>query len=53
MQQLLKDADYRIELSWWMFALSGFVALLIAVVTVSFQGVKAALRNPVKSLRME
>lgn len=53
MQQLLKDADYRIELSWWMFAMSGLVALIIAVITVSFQGVKAAMRNPVKSLRME
>ncbi|WP_343307384.1 ABC transporter permease [Chitinophaga niabensis] len=53
MQQLLKDADYRIELSWWMFAISGLVALIIAVITVSFQGVKAAMRNPVKSLRME
>lgn len=53
MQKLLNDADYRIELSWWMFALSGLVALIIAIVTVSFQGVKAALRDPVKSLRME
>lgn len=53
MQQLLSDADYRIELSWWMFVLSGLVALIIAVITVSFQGVKAALRDPVKSLRME
>lgn len=53
MQQLLMDAEYHIGLSWWMFALSGLMAIFIAVVTVSFQGVKAALTNPVKSLRME
>lgn len=53
MQQLLMDAEYRIELSWWMFALSGLLAIFIALITVSFQGVKAAMTNPVKSLRME
>lgn len=53
MQQLLRGADYHIILSWWMFALSGLLAVTIAVITVSFQGIKAALRDPVKSLRME
>lgn len=53
MQKLLMDADYHIGLSWWMFALSGLLTILIAFITVSFQGVKAALTNPVKSLRME
>lgn len=53
MQQLLRGADYHIELSWWMFAVSGILAIVIALITVSFQGIKAALRDPVKSLRME
>ncbi|MRG44670.1 FtsX-like permease family protein [Chitinophaga sp. SYP-B3965] len=53
MQQLLADADYHVELSWWMFTLSGLLAISIAVITVSFQGVKAALTNPIKSLRIE
>ena len=45
--------SYRIPLSWWMFALAGFIAVLIAVFTISFQAVKAALTNPVKSLKTE
>jgi ABC-type antimicrobial peptide transport system permease subunit len=53
MQQLLMDADYHVELSWWMFTLSGLLAISIAVITVSYQGVKAALTNPIKSLRIE
>jgi putative ABC transport system permease protein len=44
---------YRITISWWMFAAAGLVALSIALITVSFQAVKAALANPVKSLRSE
>ena len=44
---------YRITLSWWMFATAGLAAILIALMTVSFQSVKAALANPVKSLRSE
>ena len=43
----------RIEISWWMFALAGIIAILIALITVSFQAVKAAIANPVKSLRTE
>jgi putative ABC transport system permease protein len=53
MQKMLLTMEYHIELSWWMFALAGLLAILIAIITVSFQGVKAAMANPVKSLRTE
>jgi putative ABC transport system permease protein len=53
MQKWLDDFAYRIELQWWMFALSGAAALMIAFLTVSFQSVRAALANPVESLRSE
>ncbi len=53
MQKLLDRFDYRIELSWWIFAAAGGVAVIIALFTVSFQGVKAAMLNPVRSLRSE
>ncbi|MEJ7684792.1 MAG: FtsX-like permease family protein [Segetibacter sp.] len=53
MNQWLQDFAYRIEISWWMFALAGIMAVLIALVTVSFQAIKAAVANPVKSLRTE
>ncbi len=53
MNQWLADFAYRIEISWWMFAAAGALALLIAFLTVGFQSVKAALANPVKSLRSE
>lgn len=53
MHQWLQDFAYRISISWWTFALAGFGAVLIALVTVSFQSVKAALANPVKSIRSE
>ena len=49
----LQDYPYRVILSWWIFALAIVGALLITLVTVSFQAIKAALANPVKSLRME
>ncbi len=49
----LNDYQYRTEISWWVFAGSGVGALIITLVTVSFQTVKAALVNPVKSLRSE
>ena len=51
MSRWLQDFAYRIDLDWWIFALAGIVALLIAMITVSFQSIKAALANPVKSLR--
>lgn len=53
MSKWLQDFAYRIELEWWMFALAGLLAVAIALLTVSFQSVKAALMNPVKSLRSE
>ncbi|MCM4161483.1 FtsX-like permease family protein [Antarcticibacterium flavum] len=53
MQNYLEDFAYRIALEWWMFALAGFMAIFIALVTVSLQAVKAAVVNPVKSLRTE
>jgi putative ABC transport system permease protein len=49
----LQGFSYRIPLSWWMFAIAGVVAVAIALVTVSFQAIKAALMNPVKSLKTE
>ena len=49
----LQKYDYHTDLSWWIFAASGLGALLITLLTVSFQSIKAALMNPVKSLRSE
>ncbi|RFS18613.1 ABC transporter permease [Emticicia sp. C21] len=49
----LQEYKYHTELSWWIFAVSGIGALLITLLTVSFQSIKAALINPVKSLRSE
>ena len=49
----LQNFAYRINIVWWMFAVTGVLALLIALLTVSFQAVKAAVANPVKSLRTE
>jgi putative ABC transport system permease protein len=53
MNNWLQDYTYRTTIQWWMFALAGITALLIALITVSFQAIKAALLNPVKSLRTE
>lgn len=53
MDRWLQDFAYRIEISWWIFALAGFLATGIALLTVSFQSIKAALTDPVKSLRTE
>ncbi len=49
----LQTFAYRIELSWWFFVISGAAALVIAIVTVSFQAIKAATANPIKSLHYE
>ena len=49
----LQDYAYRIEVKWWVFALAGGAAIMIAFITVSFQSIKAAAANPVKSLRSE
>jgi putative ABC transport system permease protein len=53
MNKWLQDFAYRIELSWWIFAVAGLTALFIALITVSFQAIRAAVMNPVKSLRTE
>lgn len=53
MHKWLQDFSYRINIAWWIFLAAGSGALLIALVTVSFQAIKAALTNPVKSLRTE
>jgi putative ABC transport system permease protein len=49
----LQGFAYRVSIEWWVFALAGVSALLIALLTVSFQAIKAAIANPVKSLRTE
>jgi putative ABC transport system permease protein len=53
MSRWLENFAYRIEISWWVFALAGGLAMVIALVTVSFQAIKAAMMDPVKSLRSE
>ncbi|MDO9373954.1 MAG: ABC transporter permease [Ferruginibacter sp.] len=49
----LQDFAYRVNISWWIFLLAGTVAIIVACLTVSFQAVKAAIANPVSSLRSE
>jgi putative ABC transport system permease protein len=53
MNNWLKDFPYRVNISWWIFGIAIVAALLIAFITVSFQSIKAAITNPVKSLRTE
>jgi len=53
MHKWLQDFAYRTSLAWWVFALAGIVAILIALFTIGFQAIKAAIANPVKSLRSE
>ena len=53
MTKWLQDFAYRISISWWMIAVAGLAAILIALLTISFQSIKAALVNPVRSLRSE
>jgi putative ABC transport system permease protein len=53
MNKWLQDFAFRIDLSWWIFALTGITALIIALITLSFQAIRAAISNPVKSLRTE
>ncbi len=53
MNKWLEDFSYRIEISWWVLALAGLLAIAIAILTVSYQSIKAAIVNPVKSLRTE
>ena len=53
MRNWLQDYQYRTTVQWWVFAIAGLTALAITLITVSFQTIKAAYRNPVKSLRTE
>ena len=53
MHQWLQDFTYRINIEWWVFATAGMLSLTIALATISFQAIKAAISNPVKSLRTE
>lgn len=53
MHEWLAQYDYRIDINWWVFVVAGVLSLLIALSTVSFQAIRAALVNPVKSLRAE
>lgn len=53
MYKWLEDFAYKIQISWWIFVMAGAIAVVIALITVSFQAIKAAIANPVKSLRTE
>jgi len=53
MHKWLQDFSYRVEIGWWIFFIAGTAALVIALFTMSFQAIKAAIANPVKSLRTE
>lgn len=53
MSQWLQSYAYRVTISWWMFALAGLLAIMIALLTIGFQAIKAAIANPVKSIRIE
>jgi putative ABC transport system permease protein len=53
MYKWLQDFAYRIDIQWWVFVAAGILAMIVAIATISFQAVKAALSNPVKSLRSE
>ena len=53
MQRWLETFAFRIEISWWIFIIAGSLALAIALATVSYQAIRAALADPVKALRYE
>ena len=53
MNNWLQNYAYKIAISWWMFVIAGIAAMIIALITVSLQAIKAALANPVKALRTE
>jgi putative ABC transport system permease protein len=53
MNNWLQDFAYRINIKWWVFLFAGILAIIIALITVGIQALKAALSNPVKSLRTE
>ena len=53
MYSWLKDFPYRVDIHWWVFVMAGLLSILIALITVSYQSIRAGLANPVKSLRSE
>jgi putative ABC transport system permease protein len=53
MSRWLQDFAYRVNIDWWIFAMAGLLAVVIALLTVTFQSLRAALMNPVKSLRTD
>lgn len=53
MNRWLQDYAYRIQIQWWMFAVAGLLTMSIALLTLSIQSIKAAMANPVKSLKSE
>jgi len=53
MDSWLRNFAYRVNISWWIFLVAGLIAAIIAFATISFQSIKAAIANPVKSLRTE
>ncbi|MEO1033486.1 MAG: ABC transporter permease [Bacteroidota bacterium] len=53
MEKWLQDFAYRIDLSWWVFAVTGMASLIVALTTLSFQAIRAAMANPINSLRTE
>jgi putative ABC transport system permease protein len=53
MNKWLQNFAYRISIGWWIFVLAGVIALLIALLTVSWQSFRAASKNPVEALRYE
>jgi len=53
MNKWLNNFAYKTSISWWMFAVTGLLVVVIALATVSYQAIRAALANPVKSLRSE
>ena len=53
MTDWLNDFAYRIELEWWMFAIAGVAAIIIAFATIGVQSARAALVNPIESLKTE
>jgi putative ABC transport system permease protein len=53
MEKWLQDFEYKVEISWWIFVLAGVSAIVVALLTVSYQAIRTALMNPVKSLKTE
>ena len=53
MNKWLENFSYRIEIGWWVFIFAAILAIVVAIMTVSYQSIKAAIVNPVKSLRTE